>query len=1225
MHPYHASTPVVFEPPVKSTASALSSPFMSISIANTKTASISTTLAVEKSSKNPALDGKSAVPRRDMDVPLSRHTPSSKEPLRKDTKYCIDKHNIEESSPEEIIPAPSYESSVGNIPALDPLPPPPVYDIVNCSTTQTLLLVSSLINTILTVNDRLRCPKITLFHSRAIPNISIEAYLTRILQYAPFQNEVLLIILLYFDRIGGGCKPTQVLTNNIPKSLLIKAFGTDKNPFSNQSYGSALVSPISTYSPEKTRVGTSALVSEGDSRLMDELMKDGGAEMDKESAKATVIKQAKELEAKHQHNRRSKPLMPGSKLGPGSDVPEEEEPIEDEIYTSSAESPIGSKLIINSFNIHRLLITSILVASKFSSDVFYPNARYARVGGLPLSELNQLELEFLFLSQFELNATETELQAYGNKLLMYQQRLASEKKLPSLDPDVAKQTPTSPPPPRFPNTLPSDRKEKPVPEPLVTRQSMEDAPPATDSSTKDPPVVHAPVPTRPAPIRGSYRDSKEGIRPDYDDEDDTMSQKDEPLLSPTESEADASILKNPALAVESTAPRSYSRHNVMNLDSLVWPTNKMEDYRPSTNYFFGGMVKDEDAERIEQEFNRPSPPPEEQEHQKRKLQRLSGGSIEAKPSKRTNPSSDKRSSKEGRSSTSSSSSSGNILKPFFRKIASLAHRSEPQGSEQPEPEPPSLRTHPYLVRPRVSPPSPAFPEPPSADRTKDGAEVPSWPTTSNTTSYDQGSSWSRHRAAPPPYTGKTSLYGVNTPEAMGSKSSIQSRNRATREYRRHRSREPSISTLASELTFEPRQSSLSPSAEDEMEPQSKEHHPATLAPLSFPSRPQTIDNVRQTHFSQPTNVITEDVDEDMPMAEREDTPPKARHDHDSNNANSMQIDGQASKLASRAISKTDKDNFAAAVATTTKMHPPAPATPVKSRPSSRRSSVCSNAASVKEQASSTAGRQWNSSHAPAPTPTTSTPSPFPGVVDPAGRPPSKAPQVYHPHHPPYVASYYAPPPNNFQLYHDPATMKTYPIMTHPHQSVLLAMPPMPAVPLAPASASAHPAPAAAPSSQARPSKTIRQFASIRPRTPTVIAAQAQAAQKAAAATTSTQPPSSSGDKSDPTAKSSKKSLFGSSKKTTARAAAPPPPPSHAPPTLPFIAAGPPPIVAFAHAAPPHALAQASPHGTAAGAPILIPLIPVMYNNVRPHPPPPTPTPTPHPPALVKIAPKLPQT
>ena len=38
--------------------------------------------------------------------------------------------------------------------------------------------------------------------------------------------------------------------------------------------------------------------------------------------------------------------------------------------------------VISSLNVHRLLITAIMLASKFFDDVYYNNAYYARVGGI---------------------------------------------------------------------------------------------------------------------------------------------------------------------------------------------------------------------------------------------------------------------------------------------------------------------------------------------------------------------------------------------------------------------------------------------------------------------------------------------------------------------------------------------------------------------------------------------------------------------------------------------------------------------------------------------------------------------------------------------------------------------------------------------------------------------------------------------------------------------------
>lgn len=73
--------------------------------------------------------------------------------------------------------------------------------------------------------------------------------------------------------------------------------------------------------------------------------------------------------------------------------------------------------VMDSYNIHRLIIAGITVASKFFSDVFYKNSRYAKVGGLPVEELNHLELQFLLLTDFRLMIPVEELQRYADLLL----------------------------------------------------------------------------------------------------------------------------------------------------------------------------------------------------------------------------------------------------------------------------------------------------------------------------------------------------------------------------------------------------------------------------------------------------------------------------------------------------------------------------------------------------------------------------------------------------------------------------------------------------------------------------------------------------------------------------------------------------------------------------------------------------------------------------------------
>lgn len=79
----------------------------------------------------------------------------------------------------------------------------------------------------------------------------------------------------------------------------------------------------------------------------------------------------------------------------------------------------GRAFVIDSYNIHRLVIAGVTVASKFFSDVFYTNSRYAKVGGLPLPELNQLELQFLLLNDFRLVISSAEMQRYAEQLMVF--------------------------------------------------------------------------------------------------------------------------------------------------------------------------------------------------------------------------------------------------------------------------------------------------------------------------------------------------------------------------------------------------------------------------------------------------------------------------------------------------------------------------------------------------------------------------------------------------------------------------------------------------------------------------------------------------------------------------------------------------------------------------------------------------------------------------------------
>ncbi|KAI1435324.1 cyclin-domain-containing protein [Xylaria sp. CBS 124048] len=90
--------------------------------------------------------------------------------------------------------------------------------------------------------------------------------------------------------------------------------------------------------------------------------------------------------------------------------------------SSASASSAATYFVVDSFNIHRLIIAGVTCASKFFSDVFYTNSRYAKVGGLPLAELNHLELQFLLLNDFRLCVPVEDLDAYATMLVEFYAR-----------------------------------------------------------------------------------------------------------------------------------------------------------------------------------------------------------------------------------------------------------------------------------------------------------------------------------------------------------------------------------------------------------------------------------------------------------------------------------------------------------------------------------------------------------------------------------------------------------------------------------------------------------------------------------------------------------------------------------------------------------------------------------------------------------------------------------
>jgi hypothetical protein len=159
------------------------------------------------------------------------------------------------------------------------------------------------------------------FHGKNVPSITILSYLSRIHKYCPTTYEVFLSLLVYFDR----------MTEMVNKGFL----DTSRPPSFQQTPVSPVASPT----------GRSPMPMSIDSPAP----RPGS------------------------HN----PTPPAS----GSIVPA------DEARSSSVpgsptmlgQADLSQFFVVDSYNIHRLVIAGVTCASKFFSDVFYTNSRYAKV------------------------------------------------------------------------------------------------------------------------------------------------------------------------------------------------------------------------------------------------------------------------------------------------------------------------------------------------------------------------------------------------------------------------------------------------------------------------------------------------------------------------------------------------------------------------------------------------------------------------------------------------------------------------------------------------------------------------------------------------------------------------------------------------------------------------------------------------------------------------------
>ena len=78
-----------------------------------------------------------------------------------------------------------------------------------------------------------------------------------------------------------------------------------------------------------------------------------------------------------------------------------------------------NSFVLSELNVHRVVITAVLLAAKFFDDAYYNNAYYAKVGGVHVSEMNSLEVDFLFRINFSLHVSPEVFHKYNAELISH--------------------------------------------------------------------------------------------------------------------------------------------------------------------------------------------------------------------------------------------------------------------------------------------------------------------------------------------------------------------------------------------------------------------------------------------------------------------------------------------------------------------------------------------------------------------------------------------------------------------------------------------------------------------------------------------------------------------------------------------------------------------------------------------------------------------------------------
>ena len=80
---------------------------------------------------------------------------------------------------------------------------------------------------------------------------------------------------------------------------------------------------------------------------------------------------------------------------------------------------LSKKVYLTEYNVHLLFSICLLEAIKMNEDNIYLNSVYAKIFGISLRKLNQIEYEFLRIMKFDLHVSEKEFETIHTQLLNY--------------------------------------------------------------------------------------------------------------------------------------------------------------------------------------------------------------------------------------------------------------------------------------------------------------------------------------------------------------------------------------------------------------------------------------------------------------------------------------------------------------------------------------------------------------------------------------------------------------------------------------------------------------------------------------------------------------------------------------------------------------------------------------------------------------------------------------